>query len=209
MKGMVEKKLPYEFNENMWAKFYDHRYFSANFLSIDDSKAVSMICKRSFYVKEEFSPRISSVSMSKTLGHECCIDFQEGAAGTGADHVFIPTSAGPPVTSSGLPVSVTSSGLPVTSSGLPVTSSGLPVTSSGLPVTLVGRPVIMTSEAVEGGGDEVALPPPNLIPIATSLLKPGGRYPTNVVTFLCYLCFTGKQSFIIADPDPRTAAFFS
>jgi hypothetical protein len=82
------------------------------------------------------------------LRHECCRDFQEGAAGAGADHVFIPTS---------------------------VTSSGLPVTSSGLPVTLIGRPVIMTSEAGEGGGDEVAISPPNLIPNATSLLKPGGR----------------------------------
>ncbi len=41
----------------MWAKFYDYQYFSANFLSIDASKSVSMIGKRSFYMKEEFSPR--------------------------------------------------------------------------------------------------------------------------------------------------------
>jgi hypothetical protein len=64
-----------------------------------------------------------------------------------------------------------------------VTSSGLPVTSSGLPVTLIGRPVIMTSEAGEEGGDEVTLPPPNLIPNATSLLKPGGREPSTILRY--------------------------
>jgi hypothetical protein len=55
---MVEKKLPYEFDKNMWALFYDYRYFTENFLSNDASKAVSMIGKRSVYVKEEFSPRL-------------------------------------------------------------------------------------------------------------------------------------------------------
>jgi hypothetical protein len=42
MKGMVVKKL------HMWEKFDDYQYFSANFLSIEASKAVSMICKRSY-----------------------------------------------------------------------------------------------------------------------------------------------------------------
>ncbi len=59
------KRKSYEFNENMWAKILWLPVLSEDFLSIDASKAVSMICKRRFYVKEEFSPPIIPVSLCR------------------------------------------------------------------------------------------------------------------------------------------------